>query len=338
MIHYLLLFQFTLIYWFMIVLGLIVYGSDFASVTGKLYLLPMLFVPLIHRFYARFASRVSAPVPATVILLSGALLAWLAYQPLHFDYWDEHNSRQAALLSTLGVFSYLASVIASVRLQHWQGDHQRATIFAWLVLGLLWLPAVAYPMYPLLVLAIILAVASVWHVSVPLTSAVKAQAKPAMSGVLKYLLFLVVLDLGLIILDYQVDSRWAWYLGAAFIMAALGSWIAVTTRLRFYWPVVVITGINFIVAILWPAFVINPLHGVLIGLCLGWVTGRLLYGEAGPSPSVMLALAVPVVLGLTLGNLFYANLAYVTWRTLLLVPLLALLLRRPSTNQYIPPG
>ena len=127
MIHYLLLFQFTLIYWVMIVLGLIVYGSDFASVTGKLYLLPMLFVPLIHRFYTRFASRVSAPVPATVILLSGALLAWLAYQPLHFDYWDEHNTRQAALLSALGVFSYLASVIASWL---WDLHGPRATFLA----------------------------------------------------------------------------------------------------------------------------------------------------------------------------------------------------------------
>lgn len=330
MIHYLLLFQFTLLYWLIIVVGLIVYGSDFASAAGKLYLLPLLGLPLLHRFIHRFARGLASPWPAALILLCGAVLALLAYQPLHFGYWDEHSNRQALLLALLGVFSYLASVVASVRLRHWQGNHQRAVAMTWLLLGLVWMFAVAYPMVALLAMAMILAVASVWSVPVAQALPVTTHAMPMPAGVLKYLMFLLVLDLGLVIWDYQVDSRWAWYLGGAFITAAVGSWLALVMRRRLFWPVVALACINFIAAIMWPAFVIHPLHSVLIGLCLGWVVGYVLQSDEGPNPEVMFALSVPLFLGLITGYLFYANLAYVTWRTLLLVPLVALLLRKPA--------
>jgi len=255
------------------------------------------------------------------------LLAWLVYQPMHFAYWDEHNLRQAVLLAVLGVFSYLAAVIASVRLQHWQGNHAHAVVMAWLVLGIGCLPAVAYPMISILMMALILAVASVWHVRVKADTPIVKQDIPFNSAVLKYLFFLLALDFSLTLWDYQVDSRWAWHLALLFITAALGSRVAFKTRLKFYWLVVVVVVVNFIVAIVWPGYVISSLHSALIGLCMGWVTGCLLQGPARMNPYIILSISFPLVLGLVLGNLFYANLAYETWRALLLLPLTVLILR-----------
>ena len=60
-----------------------------------------------------------------------------------------------------------------------------------------------------------------------------------------------------------------------------------------------------------------------------------LHGKVEPNPMAMLALALPVFMGLIVGNLFYANLTYVTWRALLLVPLLALLLRKQVTRNKV---
>jgi len=327
MIQYLLLFQFALLYWVTIVLGLIVYGSDFNSLSGKLYLLPMFVIPLMHRFYNRFAFRITAPLPTAIILIVGALLALVAYQSLHFAFWDEHNAQQAWLLSLLGLFSYLASVIASVRLRQWRGNHARAVSITWLVLGLVWMLAVAFPMIPLLAIAIIMLLGVAWYLPVQYGVPLINQPLPNKPGVLKYLLFLLVLDLSLIIWDYQVDSRWAWHLTGICITAALGSWLAAYKKQQLFWPVVIISAANFIAAIVWPSFVIHPLHSVVIGIGMGWVIGRILQVDTEARPSEMMGLAFPLFMGLITGYLFYANLTYVAWRTLLLVPLLAMLLR-----------
>ena len=334
MIHYLLLFQFTLLYCVTTVLGLVVYGSDFDATAGKLYLIPLIAVPVLHRYLKGNARRLAAPKAATPILLAGAVLALLAYRPLHFGYWDEHSVSQAILLALLGLFSYLGAVVASVRLRHWQGNHQRAATASWLVLGLFWMFAVAYPMIPLLAIAMIMAVAVLW--SVPFTQTLPLKQRPVVfaAGAVKYLMFLVVLDLGLTVWDYQVDSRWAWHISGAFLTAALGCWLAFTGKRRFFWPVVAIVCINFVAAILWPWYVVHPLHSALIGISLGWIAGYLLRGDTQLNPVTLLALALPLFLGLIVGYLFYANLAYAAWRAILLIPLaivVAMSLRRPST-------
>ena len=335
MIHYLLLFQFTLLYCITIVLGLVVYGSDFDTAAGKLYLVPFLAVPVLHRYMNVFANRLASPALAMLILLTGAILALWVYRPLHFDYWDEHSVNQAILLALLGLFSYLGAVVASVRLRHWQGNHRRAATVSWLVLGLLWMFAVAYPMIPLLAIAMIMAVAMLWSAPITQTLPVKQRSMVLAAGTMKYLAFLVVLDLGLMVWDYQVDTRWAWHISGAFIAAALGCWLAFTGNRRFLWPVVAIVCVNFIAAILWPWFVIHPLHSMLIGLCLGWIAGYLLRGDTQVDPVALLSLALPLFLGLTVGYLFYANLAYAAWRAIFLVPLVILvaaLLLRPSAS------
>ena len=74
---------------------------------------------------------------------------------------------------------------------------------------------------------------------------------------------------------------------------------------------------------------------MLIGLCLGWIAGYLLRGDTQVDPVALLSLALPLFLGLTVGYLFYANLAYAAWRAIFLVPLVILvaaLLLRPSAS------
>lgn len=328
MIHYLLLYQFTLLYCFTVVMGLVVYGSDFDSTAGRLYLLPLVVVPLLHRYLDTFARRLTAPPLTLAILLAGTVLALWAYRPLHFSYWDEHDLQQAVLLALLGPFSYLAGVVASARLQHWQGNHQRAAAAAWLILALVWIVAVAYPMVPLLAMAMIMAVATLWDVPAAQMAPLKQAPPVAAAGIAKYLVFLAVLELSLVIWDFQVDSRWGWQLAGAFITAALGCWLAFRHQYHLFWLVMTLVCLSFIATIVWPPLVIQPLHSAVVGLCLGWTCGYLLQGGHNPKPVVMLALAGPWFLGMIIGYLFYANLAYAPWRAVLLVPLLVWLVRK----------
>lgn len=341
MIHYLLLFQFTLLYCVITVLGLVVYGSDFDTLAGKFYLIPLIAVPLIHRYVDGISRRVYTPALASAILIAGAALALWAYRPLHFAYWDEHNVTQAALLSVLGLLSYLGAALAGNRLRYWPGNHKRAATAAWLVLGLVWMLAAAYPMVPLLAIAIILAVAALWPVPVAATATLPIKRSPTIlhAGAAKYLLFVLVLDLSLAIWDYQVDNRWGWHLGAAYTSAALGCWLAFSRQRQLFWPLLTVVCANFLLAILWPGMVVHMLHSALAGIGLGWMSGYLLRGDAKPDPLAMPALALPVFLGLVVGYLFYANLAFAPWRAVFLLPLAAMALmawRRSSTATTTP--
>jgi hypothetical protein len=95
--------------------------------------------------------------------------------------------------------------------------------------------------------------------------------------------------------------------------------------------------INFVAAILWPPLVIHPIHSAVVGLCLGWTCGYLLQGDHKPNPVVMLALAGPWFLGMLVGYLFYANLAYAPWRAILLLPLLVWLVRKAAAAKTAAP-
>ena len=333
MIHYLLLYQFPFLYCISIALGLVVYGSDFDELAGKLFLVPLFLLPVLHWFVAKLIRPLSSLVIANALLLLGAILALFAYQKLHFGFWDEHSLTQTVLLVVLGILSYLSSLIASIRLSTWQGDHRKASTSAWLVLGICWLLAFYYPMSSLFIMAAIMAVASLWPVAGSNELQLLQYKKiPAVRPV-KYLVFVLSLDLGLVFWDYQVNTGWAWHLGAAFIAGALGSWLAFNLTTRNYWMIVVIAIMNFIVAVIWPAYVLHYMHSALAGFCLGWSVVHLGNFQQKPTPILVVSSAMPIFLGLAMGNLFYANLAYVYWRVVFLLPLLMLLiLKSRSAN------
>jgi hypothetical protein len=326
MIHYLLLYQFPFLYCTTIGLGLVVYGSDFDDLAGRLYLVPLFFLPVLHWFSAKLIIPLSSIKLATALLVSGALVALLAYKKLHFAYWDEHSLSQAVLLVVLGVLSYTVSLIASIRLQTWQGDHRKAGASAWLVLGLCWLLAFYFPMSPLFIIAATMAVASLWPVANSSVPPALQQNKLPVLRPIKYLVFVVAMDLGLVLWDYQVNTGWAWHLSAAFIAASFGSWIAYSSTNNKYWTILAVAVLNFIAAVLWPAYVLQYLHSAVVGFCLGWSINYLANFQSKFSPILVVSSAMPFFLGLSFGNLFYANLAYAQWRLVFLVPLLALLL------------
>ena len=324
MIHYLLLYQFPFLYCVTIALGLVVYGSDFDEVAGYLYIVPLLVLPLIHGFVAKLLKPLASVAAANVVLLAGALVALLAYQRLHFSYWDEHSFLQAIELSLLGVLSYLSSVVASIRLAAWQGNHRQASASAWLILGLSWMLAYYFPMSSLFVMAVILALAIIWSVAGSLNVESVLYQKTASARPVKYLLFLLMMDLGLVLWDYQVDTGWAWQLSGAMLTATIGCWLAFDSVNKYLRLIMIVTITNFIAAIIWPVFILHHLHSALIGLSLGWSIGYLVNSQGAPKPLVVVSAAMPVFLGLAVGYLVYANLAYAFGRVVFLVPLLVL--------------
>lgn len=335
MIHYLLLYQFAFLYSVIIVLGLVVYGSDFDEAAGNLYFIPLFVLPLLHWLKAKLLKPLASVAIANTVLLVGAVVALLAYKQLHFAFWDEHSLPQAIALSLLGLLSYLASVIAAMRLSVWQGNHQQASAIAWLVLALTWLAAYYFPMIPLFVLAVILAVAGIWSATgVKDLMSLGSEKMPAARTV-KYLVFVLLLDLGLVVWDYQVNTSWAWYLSGAMIAAALGSWLAFTSSGKYLQLIIIIAAINFVSAVIWPGFILHHVHSGVAGLCLGWSIAYLM-NAAGVRKQYLpvVSAALWVFLGLAVGYGVYANLAYAQWRVVFLVPLLILLilLNRKSTS------
>lgn len=325
MIYYLLLYQFPFLYCITIALGLIVYGSDFDTLAGKLYLVPLFLLPVLHWFVAKLIKFLSSTIFATALLMAGAIVALLTYNKLHFAFWDEHSLSQTIMLVVLGFLSYASSVIASIRLQAWQGDHRNAGASAWLVLALCWLLAFYFPMSSLFIIAATMAVSSLWPVAISSSQHVLQHNKNRALSPIKYLVSVVAMDLGLILWDYQINTGWAWHLSAAFFTAAFGSWIAFNSTNKYYWAMISIAVLNFIAVIIWPTYLLQYFHSAVVGFCLGWSITYLANSEPKFSPILVVSSAMPFFLGLAFGNLFYANLAYAHWRVVFLLPLLALL-------------
>lgn len=326
MIHYLLLLQFPLVFCVTTMLGLVVYGSDFEDPFNGLYLLPLLIMPALQRVLLNHAPWLSDKKPGLIILSGLVLTALLASRELHFSWWDEHSAAQAVLIAAVGVLSCLASLIAATRLTTWQGNHQASVSGALLLLGLSWLPAFYYPMTSLLVISLIAMFAAVWS-TFGVGEKMPAPGKPA--TVISYLLFVLMVDASLLIWDYQVDASWAWHLALVFAVAAPGSQLVFRMRqsasvLLMTVIITVIASLNFLVAVFWPAFVINPVHSVIVGLGVGAVIGLLLRCGDGCQPVALIRLAVPVVAGMMIGYLFYANLVFAVWRWVFLLPMLVM--------------
>lgn len=344
MIRYLLLLQFPFLYVPTIVLGLVVYGSDFNEVGGKLYLLPLFILPVLHRYIRIWSPLLQVAGVRVVILIAGIVCALLAYQYLHFNFWDEHSVSQAVYLSLLGLFSYFASVIAVAQHQAAAPTSIIAVSIAMLVFGLAWMLCAAYPMINLFVIVCVFTVAILStigrgrHHGQQLHAIVISKTNTPM--IVKYLIFILFMDLAIVAWDYQVNTGWAFSFAITFVSAALVCSVLstvkrgylsglITSRRLLAVPIAVLmTTLNFIAALAWPVFVLSLFHGLLIGVSLGLLMQYVFRQESNGAAFelTLIVMSLPIMIGMVMGYLFYANLAYAGYRFVLLVPLLLLLL------------
>ncbi len=336
MIHYLLLFQFVFLYCMSATIGLVVYGSNFNVDSGWnsswLYLFPLIILPALHKWVYPVIARELTSQWQSLFLLMGAVVGLWAYKPMHFAYWDEHSGAQMIAVSLLGIFSYLASICGVMRVSQWHGRHLAASTGALFIIGVIWVCASAFPMVALLGVSLILAVALLWPVErrlavqqFPTTANVPSIVHPG------YLLFLLVLDLSLVVWDYQIDSQWAVHMAWAFIAAALGYYASSARSISnirvWVYGLVILVFFNFTAGVIWPVWVLKLPHAAIDGLLLGVLCHYFFKSPTGEfQPQGILTLSAIVVWAMVFGYLFYANLDYVQWRVVLLLPYILLLI------------
>jgi len=331
MIHYLLLFQFSFLYCLSVVIGLVVYGSNFDGITGWLYLFPLIVLPIIHKSIYPFIARGLAPKWRSLILAMGAIIGLVAYKSMHFAYWDEHSSLQATMVSLLGVFSYVASVYGATRVRQWQGKHSMAGVAALLIIALIWWYSSIFPMLPLFAVSSILAVAILWPLG-RTTTALQYQLAGKLPTIIRpgYLLFILMLDLSLVVWDFQVNSQWATHIACAFLMASVGYYVVsklITNSNRIWiYGLTFVFLMNIIAGVIWPFWLLMLPHAAIDGLLLGVLCRYSIISHSGEfQPHRVLAASFIVVWAMVFGYLFYANLDYVQWRVVFILPYLLFL-------------
>jgi hypothetical protein len=320
MIHYLLLYQFAFLYCVSVIIGLLVYGSDISGPATLSIIIPLIGLPIIHRFFLNRLRDLLCGFRPRIILLIGGLLGTFAYRELHFSYWDEHSLEQGILIGSLGLFSYIASLIAVARVESWRGNRRLTQAAVFLLLALTWWMAMYYPMFPLFAVACILMASMLSESSVKFTITIKQFEQKRL---LVYMIFLLMCDQGLMIWDYQVDTSWAEKFSVAAVFMALGMLVFRVSLVRIQFLVYFLTLFNFSLSVIWPEWMLAILHAPLLGLCLGWCLAQLmLANNHSHTPLYVIGLSVPIVLALIFGKLFYANIEYSQWRLLLILPAL----------------
>ena len=322
MLTYILYFQFAFLYLTVLTVGLVVYGSDFDSITGWLYVTPLIVLALAHKWVWARRFNLGSLNTARLICAVAAFVAMFVYVPLHMDYWDEHSLSQALAMAVLGVCSYLVSIIAATRISSQNAFCRRCGAGALVFIGLSWRLALYYPMIALLSLGLVFIVSILWFN--PRQSARKEPAVETVQAdvIAKYTLFLLAIDIGCIVWDYQVNTAWAYFVGLAFIAAALGYYINLAAESeRFDRPVYIAAIANFILAVLWPAYLLWSLHALVAGLCLGYLLPRAIAGACyQESPCLSLGWTAWIFMGLVLSNAWYANLQWAFTRLTVVLP------------------
>ena len=336
MIRYLLLLQFPLLYCVAIVMGLIVYGSDFDELAGQLYLIPLVLVPVLHAVLKRYPRVFLNTLVIVSVLMGGVLSALLAYKQMHFSFWDEHSVSQAAWLSVLGVFSYLSCVVAAASLLSDGRPHQShapGLSMALLVIGFTWLLSMAFPLVSVFVIASIMLAYLVFEWSYVRKNMTKVPVMIKGAGgsslVFSSVIFILFVDLGLVVWDFQINSNWGLAFFVTFVCAALVAVNVISMpddiKKKMSYPVIASVVINFIAAVIWPEWIVNMFHAALIGACLGWAVSGSLCSFERLMPQHAVSMSLSVFLGMIAGYLFYANLEFASYRLALLLPLIAVL-------------
>ena len=322
MLAHVLYFQFAFMYLLALVMGLVVYGSDFDSITGWLYVTPLIVLAVFHKQVWPRRFKLISQNKVRAISFIAVIAALFAYTPLHMSYWDEHSISQAVWIALLGVCSYFISVIGAVQINAENASCRYCAPGALALIGVFWLFSLYFPMIVLLFLGLLFVVSLMWFNPVQ----PNLMGNPAESSqtdiIAKYAVFMLAIDIGCIIWDYQVNSAWGLYVGAVFMAGAVGFYVKLADDSEKFEQTVYILAIgNFILAAIWPAFILWSLHALVAGLCMGYLLPRAIsrsgYKEG---PRVTLGWTAWVFIGLALSNAWYANLQWAFTRLIVVLP------------------
>jgi hypothetical protein len=234
-------------------------------------------------------------------------------------------------MAVLGVSSYLMSVIAAAEINAQNASCRRCATGALALIGIFWLLAMYYPMIIVLLLGLVFILSILWfspqRFSPQQNRQKEASRDTAQADVIaKYTIFMLVIDIGCIIWDYQVNTTWAYFVGVAFIAAALGFYIKLAgDSERLDQPVYIAAIANFTLAVVWPAYLLWSLHAIVAGLCVGYLLPQAMSRPGYKvSPRLSLGWMVWVFMGLVLSNAWYANLQWAFTRLIVVLPFAAL--------------
>lgn len=316
MIQPVLIFQFALLYIPILMIGLLVFGSDFKLGGGWLYIFALGLIVWLHWTRPFWSPRLSLAWFRLISLLGGSA-GVAAYHPMHVGYWDEHSWPQAAWIASLGVASYIAAAWVAFRLN--KSPSLTAMRPVLLMVAGCWGLATVYPMAPVLAVALILLLGAILIESPVIHPEIPVSA--AASYYYRYATMLVVLDAFLVVWDYKVDTHWGIYLGLSMLSSGLALCLP-QLKNRMLNLVYAITVLNFITAIVYPVYILSYGHSVVAGFAFGVLLRQLPLQTQNRAMQELLNVWGSILIGLWLGFSIYANLATAHWRGILLLPLL----------------
>ncbi|OFV81740.1 MAG: hypothetical protein A2Y78_02745 [Acidobacteria bacterium RBG_13_68_16] len=341
--------QFPLLYCFGVLLGLSIYGVDFGSVSGYLYVVPLLLAPLVlPRLGAgtlRWLRRHARPLAAI-----GVALGAVAYRPLHLGFWDEQSLVQSAAVSGLGLVSVVVGWLAVMQVANRPGQAPASLAGALAIVAVFFFLSRWYPLIPILgaVLCLAPAVTLRWD---PEEAGVarRTERTPFLSA----LAFYLAAELGQVVWDLGVDSSWGPQLALAFVTAALVAmawWLAgarVTANDPGHPWLVARAGVAALVpaaavgvATAWqPSFVLHPLRQALLGLAFGGLIVAVFARMRVPGPHAVTVQGVWLwfTIGLAVSNVYSLQLeAYPAGRLAFAVPAIVAFLwgRGPAARRH----
>ncbi len=316
-----------------VLIGLVVFGGDFHSPSGYLYLIPLLILPV--------AAPRLGPGPqhwlrrhARLVLAAGLVIGVLAYRPLHLGLWDQHSLLQAAALAAFATLSLAACWLAAGDIS--VGDPLRPwhLAAALAILAACYYVTHWYPDASLLFAALFLAlgVAHPWRQDL--------SAVPARLGWFDFLDvagFAVAAALTDYVWDVDTDPAWGLQVALAFLAAALAVFARSWPRRRpaaapgAFDPVgcasLFLAAIASVATAVDPGFLLHPLRQVLLGLALGALVGAVVdrARDQGGAASLMRAW-LAITLGVAVSSQFSLQLeALPSARVFYLLPAVALL-------------
>lgn len=325
--------QFGFLYIPTLIISLIVYGSDFGELSGKLYTLPLFVIPLLHLFIRDKVEKINQGLFFYPVAFLGAIIGLYLSRELYFDVWDEHSVSQAALVSILAICSYFASLLASKLPNRWL---ERAGSF--IFMAVTWLGAVYFPFIGFFAVSLIMFLSIIWRTADSSAESSEAEVrkhghKLALSG---FVFFLVSLDVFLVVWDLQVNSIWGLYLGLVFLGAAAGINIRLEVDKVRVWSFMLLVLGNFCLSLVWPDYLLHPVHAILAGILWGCVIRIVVLDRMAKARGAYIWVFW-LLLALVFGYLFYANLALANFRVILVLPALWLLFmfwKTPRSNEH----
>jgi hypothetical protein len=300
--------QFPLLYCVGVLAGLSVYGVDFGSVSGWLYLIPLLLGPAL---LPRLSPGVLARLRRFARLLAGTgvLLGGVAYRPLHLGFWDDRSLAQAVAVSAFGLISVVVGWLALTQIATKPGRTPPPLAGALAVVAAFLALSRWYPLITILGAALCLAPAVTlrWEAG---EAPEPHRGRPTFF--LGALAFYLAAEVSQVVWDLGLDSSWGPMLALTFLTAAaLGAtWWFAASRYRAAvghpWfaalagaAALVIAGAASVLTAWRPAFVLHPARQVLFGLAFGGLIVAVLARTTGNAHNA--ASAQNVWLSLTLG-------------------------------------